>query len=116
MLGAVERSNAYLKTIYEKFCIDIPHIIREEYLSKTFRALSETTSSTTGIAPKSLVFGIFPDIAGGSACHSLMRSATIIRECMTVVVRMKAHQKHRKAVQNTKPKKDVIGANVATSK
>lgn len=85
-----ERSQANLKTIYEKSYVDLPHITLEERFSLTFRSLNVTPSSTKLIAPTTPIFGIFPKITGGYVCQSLMCKAAIISVCMKVVDRTNA--------------------------
>lgn len=58
-LGAGERYNAYLQTIYRKVRLGHPGIDQETALSTAVAAMNQTTGPR-GLAPTLLVFGILP--------------------------------------------------------
>lgn len=54
----VERTHAYMQIVYDKLCMELPSISKEDRLSLTFRALNDTTNSDIGISATTLVFRI----------------------------------------------------------
>lgn len=91
-IGIVERSHAYLKTVYSKLCIDLPDVSREDRLSMSFRAINDSPCSDTGVSPTTLVFGVYPKIPGGGARGSMMQRANVIRACTEMITKLKARR------------------------
>lgn len=61
-IGVIERSHAYLRTVYENLCVDVPSKSKEDRLSLSFRALNDTPNSYTRICRTTLAYGNFPKI------------------------------------------------------
>lgn len=88
--GIVERNRAYLRTVYDKVCINMPYLRKKEKLAMSFRAINLSPSAKTGISLTTLVFVIYPKIPGGRCCGTMMEKANIIRDYTQIVNKMKA--------------------------
>lgn len=71
----VERSHALLRSLYERIKMDLPSFLKEHIFSLSYCAIN-APSSTSGVLPTILVFGITPTIPGagdrGTMAHPRM--------------------------------------------
>lgn len=77
----VERSHAYMRTVYKELCVDLPGISREDRLSLIFRSLYDMSHVNSGICAATLVFGVYPKIHGARDRGALIQRAAINRKC-----------------------------------
>lgn len=82
-IGIIEGSHGYLRTVYEKPCISLPHFQREEQLSMSLKHVNDALSSKTEISPTTLVFGVYPKIPGGGPRSTILRRPNIIQKAQT---------------------------------
>lgn len=65
-MGIVKRSRGYLRTVFDKLCKDLLEIGKHEKHSMAFKAINDTPSSQNGIAPTTLVYGVYARTPGGA--------------------------------------------------
>lgn len=110
-IGKIERSHAILRSVYSKLLIDLPKISKEDRLSLSFRAINDSPSSTTGVSPTAMVFGIHPKLPGGGKRGSYAQRAQIVADCRKLATKMKA----RRIIQETsKRQNSASGTNIET--
>lgn len=95
----VERSRAYMCTVYEKLCVALPGISREEQLSLTFRALNDALHTNSGIYPAALAFRIYSKLYRARDQGTVIQRTAIIREFTAIVACMKAQRTVRDSVE-----------------
>lgn len=105
-IGLVERSHAYLQTVYDKLRMDPPSISRKTRLSMSFRAINSAPSSESGILKTTLVFGIQSKIPGGRYRGSMFKRAEVIRKYTNTVTKMKA----RRIIRDCKKTRNVASS------
>lgn len=98
-VGKIERSHAILRKVYDMLKSDVPSLRREERLSMAFRAINDAPSSSSGISPTMLVFGVHPKLPGAGFRGSYAKRAHIVRECTKAVIKMKARRMVRDSIR-----------------
>lgn len=99
--GVIERYHFYLKTIYEKLCIDLPELQKEQQLSVAFRTVNDDPSTETGTSSTTLVFRVYRKIPGGGSRGIIIQRANTIRDRKSFLIKMKARRTIRESIKVT---------------
>lgn len=78
-----------MRAVYEKLCVDLSEIYREERLSFNFRALNYVFYAKAGICSITLVFEVYPKIYGVHDRGTLIQRVPMIAKCSAILARMK---------------------------
>lgn len=81
-----------MHTVYEKLCVDLSRIAREDRLSIKYIPSNDKPCATTGKFSTTLVYGDYLRLHGARDRDTLIQRAAMIRDCTATITRVKVQR------------------------